>query len=120
MNDAEIIKALECCGHCECNDEKTQTECPLINMTFCKNYLRKQSLDLINRQKAEIESLQNVLSKWKDIAHRETSYVGIARTEAIKEFAERMKAEARYFAANVPDVREIIDNLVEEKVGETE
>jgi hypothetical protein len=31
------------------------------------------------------------LGIWKDIATRETSYVSIAKTEAIKEFAEKLK-----------------------------
>lgn len=53
MTDNEIVKALECCSNCVCNNDKD--ECPLLKMSFCKNYLMKQSLDLINRQKAEIE-----------------------------------------------------------------
>ena len=59
MTDNEIIKALECCTNCICNHAKTDTECPLVKMSFCKNYLMKESLALINRQKAEIERLHN-------------------------------------------------------------
>ena len=53
MTDNEIVKALEYCTNCVCNNDKD--ECPLLKMSFCKNYLMKQSLDLINRQQAEIE-----------------------------------------------------------------
>lgn len=58
FTDDEVIKALECCTNCICNHAKTDTECPLVKMAFCKNYLMKQSLALINRQKAEIEKLK--------------------------------------------------------------
>jgi hypothetical protein len=68
MTDKEIIKALECCGHCECSNDKNKTECPLYYMSFCRNYLRKQSLDLINRQQAEIERLSEALEIHKGIA----------------------------------------------------
>ena len=53
MTDNEIIKVLECCttnGAC-CKD------CPAfvkVDRSNCKKYFRR-ALDLINRQKAEIE-----------------------------------------------------------------
>ena len=60
MTDNEIIKALECCM-----DKSIMScqECP-IRME-CHNYetdIKKEALDLINRQKAEIEFLKNELS----------------------------------------------------------
>lgn len=58
LTDEQIKQALEFCANCECNDEKTEKECALINMSFCKNYLRKQSLDYINRLEAENSRLQ--------------------------------------------------------------
>lgn len=52
MTDNDIIKALECCDTREwCND------CPLKDNDYCKDVLSEQSVDLINRQKAEIERL---------------------------------------------------------------
>ena len=60
MTDNEIIKALELCfsenfGKCE--------ECPLKNQMdgifTCIKSKQKLTLDLINRQKAEIEALIN-------------------------------------------------------------
>ena len=112
---------------------------------LCEHFIDK---DLINRQKAEIESnkakikisaeciarqdkeierLQNDLNTWKDIAHRETSYVSIAKADAIKEFAERLKEEARtidddYSPNGETTIIEVedIDNLVKEMVGDTD
>lgn len=64
MKDNEIIKALEICGDCgHC------TECPfddLGGIDKCMHTLILNALDLINRQKAEIERLKgdnDILSK---------------------------------------------------------
>lgn len=77
MTDNEIIKALECCTNCICNHAKTDTECPLVKMSFCKNYLMKESLALINRQKAEIERLHNeVKEKTETITFLENQATG--------------------------------------------
>ena len=58
MNDNEIIKALECCVEIGENDCQN---CPYFNDVSCgcRNYENlKDALDLINRQKAEIERLK--------------------------------------------------------------
>ena len=56
MTDNEIIKALECCIDCNCK------ECPCCRIidggTYCTEIDEEEILDLINRQKAEIESLK--------------------------------------------------------------
>lgn len=55
MTDNEIIKALECC----CKNNNCEG-CPLDYLTFssqCASELAIKSLDLINRQRAEIERL---------------------------------------------------------------
>ena len=56
MTDNEIIKALECCGSkgllSFCDD------CPYCEGGWCINKMPKDTLDLINRQKAEIERLR--------------------------------------------------------------
>ena len=62
MTDNEIIKALECCvrkGNCK------QMGCPMIEE--CKLDLRsaeKYALSLINRQKAELETLRQHEERW--------------------------------------------------------
>ena len=80
MTDNEIIKALEC--HAD-RDTETCSLCPLMCVEGCAYELAKNSLDLINRQKAEIEAL---------IAGQETlqRYISTAKDEAVKEFAERL------------------------------
>ena len=76
-------------------------------------------LDLINRQKAEIERLENTIREQED----EIEYLKIAQDAikhyAIKEFAERLKerkGEGFPFCCTV-FISEI-DNLVKEMVGE--
>lgn len=64
MTDNEIIKALEHCLYKEHRQSKC-TECKYV--TGCKPYLMRESLDLINRQKAEIEKLQTTLFKKEDL-----------------------------------------------------
>ena len=60
MTDEQIIKALECCV----NDDEgvlgfCNNGCPLFGKNAnCPEVLRKNALDLINRQKAEIERLE--------------------------------------------------------------
>ena len=66
MNEAEIMKALECC----CNGVILCKSCPYKKYNLCSKELLKDVLDLLNRKNAEIEN---------------------ARSEAIKEFAERVK-----------------------------
>lgn len=61
MNDNDIIKALECCrvgkGSYSCK------KCPLFcRIPACQSHLAEAALDLINRQKAEIEGLKMELS----------------------------------------------------------
>ena len=99
MTDNEIIKALECCT----DTLSCPTDCPLFeDDRDCLLVLNKPTLDLINRQKAEIESLRN------DLAKEFTCFVGSPhkvescpffdelekeRAEAVKEFAEKVKDE---------------------------
>lgn len=56
MTDKEIIKALECCrkGKCRecCMDEE------YLSINECTTELAKAALNLIQRQQAEIEKLQ--------------------------------------------------------------
>lgn len=92
MTDNEMIKALK-----HCLTDLDCLKCPYVDhdgKERCDEKLFNDLCDLINRQKAEIERLQSDLSTWKDIAHRETSYVSIVKAEAVKEFAERLNKEA--------------------------
>jgi hypothetical protein len=62
FTDEEVIKALECCVKDDIIDSSNHEicfECPLKYDNDCSCNLRKRILDLINRQKAEIETLEN-------------------------------------------------------------
>jgi hypothetical protein len=121
MTDAEIIKALECCSTTETCDQ-----CPLWSES-CNNgsVLHKYSLDLINRQQAEIEDARNGVKSFKNkyenaldvvrdkqelIAQLENDKEKLAisyanavgrnmtiKAESIKEFAERLKGKFAIF-----------------------
>lgn len=75
MTENEVIKALECCAYWE--NDKTCEDCPANTYDFsCANRMAKYALNFINRRKAEIEQ------EIKEI-----------KSEAIKEFAERLKSK---------------------------
>lgn len=58
MTDNEIIKALEICR----NENGICSDCPYSDdYTNCNTRIAKDVLDLINRQKAEIDSLKSEL-----------------------------------------------------------
>ena len=120
MTDNEIIKGLEICsnnGDCK--------ECPINphhgNYGYCTSLAIKAALDLINRQKAEIDRLRYALENECDHCACELlDQRDKARAEAIKEFAERAK-DRKYLSSEWshgghPYVVEVddIDDLVEE------
>ena len=108
MNDNEIIKALECCGilgihHCD-------NFCPMFyngtgSPSACRRELHIDAINLIKRQQAEIERLHSeVKEKTETIVFLKDQAIGwsidfcnlkaklnTAKSEAIKEFAERLK-----------------------------
>ncbi len=123
MTDNEIIKALECCeraencGHCHYDQDYKE-------MKDCTSALAKDALALINRQKAEIERLKKFIEEDQGLILKLTGvpveeYNQKIRTEAIKEFAERLKAT---FPPREDDrctlddcyTLDLIDNLVKE------
>ncbi len=117
MTDNEIIKALECCY---LYDVMFCDKCP--NKDTCGEIdVAESAIDLINRQKAEIERLTDTLKA--TIAGQETlqRYIATAKAEAIKEFAERLK----FNVTGIPwceygPVHREVDKLVKEMVGDAE
>ena len=90
ISDNEIIKALECCSA----DKSTKycLTCPLQDMGFvgeCIPEKSKNALDLINRQKEEIERLQSVVDSFTYIGKMYSEI----KAEAYKEFAEDVQGE---------------------------
>ena len=138
MTDNEIIKALECCSNYP--EEQSCSECPLNSRgADCLDFeLGKFVLDLINRQKAEIESLKDKLNHSGGVIERQSAELDElttkleklqcsydcelayrkelhkqAKAEAVKELAERLKD---IYAVH-DGLHMTIDNLVKEMVG---
>lgn len=126
MSDEDIKKALKYCFNGECEF------CPYRgDKFFCFDKVKEEALDLINRQQAEIERLNSLYVslgtdslgndvdvKLKYIYELETKLEAF-KSEAIKEFAERLKKEAvtKCDWDNCVDIEDI-DRLVAEMVGE--
>lgn len=95
MTDEQIIKALECCclGGMSCPNG-----CPLYDYEGnCWYQLKRPLLDIINRQKAEIEEWKKILeSRHRVIDSLEDSIIGLPdqiRAEAVKEFLKKQEIE---------------------------
>lgn len=122
MTDEQIIKALECCSssnveHCR--------KCPLISqkdeLFSCLYQKQILSLDLINRQKIENERLEKGLTEYKLRLKMSECTVDEIKSEAIKDFAERLKRKIWHSGwCNLERTitPEIITNLVKEMTEE--
>lgn len=118
MTDKEIIKALE--KHIY-DFDKYQ-----VAIDPCR--LDKMPLDLIKRQQAEIERLEKenddkknayndeycLRKEWKDKCIELLEEKQTAKSEAVKEFAERLKSLSRWTVSD----KFWIDKLVEEMTDE--
>ena len=64
MTDNQIIKALKCCAE----HVRNCAECPLnvTSLDHCSTRLAQNALDLIKRQKAEIEQYKDYNEKWME------------------------------------------------------
>ena len=145
MTDNEIIKALECCKNDDCDN------CP-NDFGNCYANLSGYSLELINRQQEEIdrlrkevnlvsiqfqdlqeryEEVQTEIEQWKEEANKyqklwctSVDDIETAKSEAYKEFAERLKDGAQmadcFDSYNMVVGTHFIDNLLKEMVGETD
>lgn len=142
MTDNEIIKAMQCV----IGNEVLCSECTyqkVLPFPSCRMMCAKNALDLINRQKAEIERLQKKANtpfakitfdrdKLQEIVDEYVKNIEIdinmAKSEAIKEFAERLKEKCyedfqeTYEMLSPYVTDDDIDNLVKEmtEVNENE
>lgn len=138
MTDAEIIKAMICCTNFPVCD---RDNCPYGESTSCATMLGKDVVNLINRQKAEIERFKKIETAvngfWDEIPklamvknkkyptlEELLEYIENLKNEAIKEFAERLRTEMwqdwnecseTIYCVDMKDV----DNLVKEMVGDS-
>ena len=114
LTDEEVVKALECCKDCSIN-----LNFEIVQKIEDKNKEILELIDIINRQKVEIERLKKEVSVPRD------AYISIqdryehTKAEAYKEFAERLKENTiTKFDWNEYVEIEEVDNLLKEMVGE--
>ena len=127
MNDEEIIEKLNKWLKEICNAYETHLANGGRKDTDYEEYidLLNSTLDLIYRQQAEIEKLKEEIQITKDAYTMLQTKNEIIKSEAVKEFAERLKEKSFKTIRNyglTKDVVEVcdIDNLVKEMVGDKE
>jgi hypothetical protein len=134
ITDEEIIRNYEWC--IGCTSDRCR-ECTMDEEGFCEEELQDLVLDLINRQKAEIDKLKGstIVSNIMESQRIKRE----AKAEAYKEFAEKLKEKLGYYHTisdgeycgfdcgdihecifDCGDIHECIDNLLKEMVGEEE
>lgn len=111
FTDEEIIRNYEWC--IGCTSDRCR-ECTMDEEGFCEEELQDLVLDLINRQKAEIEKL-----KGSTIVSNIMGSQRIKR-EAYKEFLEKAAIELTnaYSSEYAHWIDDTLNNLLEELVGE--
>lgn len=92
FTDDDVIKALRL--HSK-EGESCLGKCPYANERYCGSKMAKGALDLINRQRAEIERLTVEYAGFRGAANSLKMHYNNARAEAIKEFEDKLKA--RFF-----------------------
>lgn len=131
LTDEEIIKALECCSKSKTNGDCVTLNCPCFKDGMCIFVdddlgLQNYALDLINRQKAENENLQNVISNQQiEVSEKIEKQI---KAEAYEEFVNRLKNSNKFYNSiraigNVDQmdyVIDCIDALLKEMIGEEE
>ena len=115
MTDNEIIKALECCegddGISYCN------KCSLYEYDNCIHYISQKAREVINRQKAEIDELNHDVEVLYRVKEQLKDMYKTAKSEAYKEFAERLKEMPSVINCEYEWLHTDIDNLVKEMEG---
>ena len=118
MTDNEIMEAL---GYC--TNPKVQKKCPRAKFVDvcndgCIHLLMKQALDLINRQKAEIEKLEEMLESksGKNEANETVAYLA-DRVEELCDEIERKDKMINALIAGQESLTNYINVLLEEKGG---
>ena len=118
MTDNEIIKALEKCSYHQ--TMRACFKCPLENNEDCKDNLQKYALDLINRQKAEIERLTICRKEEVEKLMSATDKViAEAKTKAINEFADKLLDKA-ISTRNYFEIKSLVQTVKEEMAGDSD
>lgn len=128
ITDEDIISSLEIIATTRnCN------ECKIRNCKWgtcnCEQITANAALDLINRQKTEIEKLKKEKDEYAYLydKHVNTAFSHI-KAEAVKEFADRLEenisdgchivSDEEYCGFDCGDIHKCIDNLLKEMVGD--
>ena len=131
MTDNDIIKALECC-HVGKRDHDCK-KCPLYRrVPACVGHLTEAALDLVNRQKAEIERLKAMIEAAED-HYNPLPFKGIfdekiaeVKAEAVKAFSEGLNEYIDFITSSfytegvVPCIKAKIEQFVKEMTEEKE
>ena len=126
MTDKEIESSLKVIATTRnCN------ECKIRNCKWgtcnCSQITANAALDLIIHQKTEIEKLKKILNGRDQLVNALNKCYNQAKSEAIKEFAERLKekisdchivSDREYCGFDCGDVHECINNILKEMIGE--
>lgn len=125
MTDNEIIKFMQCV----IGNEVSCSECAyqkVLPFPSCRMMCAKNALDLINRQKAENEKLKQeneffrktITENAQRALEVTVEAIETAKSEAIKEFAERLKEKFGIadciVTVNNNDIDELIEEMTEE------
>ena len=121
MTDNEIIKAMQCVigNDVKCSECTYQKVLPFPS---CRRKCAKNALDLINRQKEEIERLKQenefchktITENAQRALEVAVEEIETAKSEAIKEFAERLKEKFGIADCIVTVNNNDIDDIIEE------
>jgi hypothetical protein len=105
--DEQIKKALECCryksnSNCDC--------CPYREVAYCWDVLRRDAVDLINRQEAEKAELKETLNA--TIAGQETLQKYLAEKEAkIEKLKEESETLEKLYMSFLPTPQTAAEQL---------
>lgn len=109
MTDNDIIKALEqCINEDEGNHERPCKGCPLLEDECCSNTLRKQTFDLINRQRGELLKKRFKIGKLLKELNQVQDYYEIQKAEI-----ERLKEENKSIRYCYEQAKSYNDTLAE-------
>lgn len=114
FTDEEIIRNYEWC--IGCTSDRCR-ECTMDEEGFCEEELQDLVLDLINRQKAEIEKLKGstIVSNIMESQRIKRE----AKAEAYKEFADKVKQELMpYDLGAFSAVRAVLKDLTGEDTND--
>lgn len=129
-SDDEIIKGLECCnkvgrGYCK--------SCPFFSNHKCSYILISNTLDLINRQKAESDCAKAKIKICAEVIDRQDKEIerlkgwedvlkakehSLIKYTAYKEFADKLRKKAihsQYIGDVIPV--SVVDHILKEMVG---